>query len=426
MVCHLLLEPGQFRRLRHAQAAVVLLVDEEQPALVHDVRLIRPGPLGALQPYQVELPRRPRGDRPVLRARQVDLIRAVPGIPESGAPHVLQKGRRQLFAECPFEGRGNRRPQIPRRAPPLADPLVPVPSEDGAAALLVVPVQERAASEVVEELAPLVALAERVRELAGERFDGTGATAYVGGLGGLLADFSEAFGGIDGILLGVALAVVLVILLVVYRSPILPVAVLLTSLFGLGLASVVVYHLADNDVIELSGQSQGILFILVVGAATSALLSLDLYNPEAPPVNTVHPDGRVTYSAKGGRAETAVCALSTVALVNAWVARRARYARAGSPPALFLAQGGTRPTRSWLYQMTRRRGQEAGLDHINPHLFRHRRALELIERAGPRAAQMQLGHRQLSTTVNHYGFANAQGLRHAVRAVPMGFEQGES
>lgn len=159
---------------------------------------------------------------------------------------------------------------------------------------------------------------------------------------------------------------------------------------------------------------------------TSALLSLDLYNPEAPPVNTVHPDGRVTYSAKGGRAETAVCALSTVALVNAWVARRARYARAGSPPALFLAQGGTRPTRSWLYQMTRRRGQEAGLDHINPHLFRHRRALELIERAGPRAAQMQLGHRQLSTTVNHYGFANAQGLRHAVRAVPMGFEQGES
>lgn len=152
----------------------------------------------------------------------------------------------------------------------------------------------------------------------------------------------------------------------------------------------------------------------------SAVLSLDLYTPEAPPVNTVHPDGRVTYTAKGGRAETAVCALSTVALVDAWVARRARYARANSPPALFLAKGGTRPTRSALYQITLRRGKAAGLDHINPHLFRHRRALELIEHAGPRAAQMQLGHGQLSTTVNSYGFADTQGLRHAVRLVPMG------
>ncbi|WP_240917898.1 MMPL family transporter [Phycicoccus sp. HDW14] len=101
-----------------------------------------------------------------------------------------------------------------------------------------------------------------------------GLEAWVGGPGGLIADFSAAFAGIDGILLLVALVVVLVILLIVYRSPILPFAVLLSAVFGLSAASLVVYQLAKNDVITLSGQSQGILFILVVGAATDYALLL--------------------------------------------------------------------------------------------------------------------------------------------------------
>ena len=90
-----------------------------------------------------------------------------------------------------------------------------------------------------------------------------------------------AFSGIDGILLGVALAVVFVILLIVYRSPILPIAVLLTAVFGLALAALVVYPLAKHDVLELNGQSQGILFILVVGAATDySLLLVSRYKEE--------------------------------------------------------------------------------------------------------------------------------------------------
>src|SRR6478609_8848915 len=76
-----------------------------------------------------------------------------------------------------------------------------------------------------------------------------GLDGYVGGPGGLIADFAAAFAGIDGILLGVALLVVLVILLIVYRSPILPFAVLLSAVFGLSAASLVVYQLAVNDVI---------------------------------------------------------------------------------------------------------------------------------------------------------------------------------
>ena len=160
-------------------------------------------------------------------------------------------------------------------------PLTPVPSEDGQAALIVLPFDEAAASEVVEEQSPLVVAAEALGEAADAALAGTQLTAYVGGPGGLVADFSAAFAGIDGILLGVALLVVLVILLVVYRSPILPLAVLASALFGLSAASVVVYQLAANDLIELSGQSQGIMFILVVGAATDyALLLVSRFREE--------------------------------------------------------------------------------------------------------------------------------------------------
>ena len=97
-----------------------------------------------------------------------------------------------------------------------------------------------------------------------------------------LADFVTAFGGIDGILLGVALGVVFLILLIVYRSPILPFAVLLTAVFGLAAGrprrSTRWPGTASST---LNGQSQGILSILVVGAATDyALLLVARYREE--------------------------------------------------------------------------------------------------------------------------------------------------
>src|SRR5680860_222426 len=96
----------------------------------------------------------------------------------------------------------------------------------------------------------------------------TGLTSLVGGEGGILGDFVEAFGAIDGLLLGVALLVVLVILLVVYRAPVLPLVVLLSAVLGLGVASAAIYGLASSDLLDLNGQSQGMLFILAMGAAT--------------------------------------------------------------------------------------------------------------------------------------------------------------
>jgi RND superfamily putative drug exporter len=108
-----------------------------------------------------------------------------------------------------------------------------------------------------------------------------GLESHITGPGGIIADLVTAFEGIDGKLLGVALLAVFVILLLVYRSPVLPVAVLLTSLVGLSGAAMVVFHLARAGTITVSGMTQGILFILVVGAATDySLLLVARYREE--------------------------------------------------------------------------------------------------------------------------------------------------
>src|SRR5690606_26023703 len=87
-----------------------------------------------------------------------------------------------------------------------------------------------------------------------------------------------AFGGIDGLLLAVALSAVFIILLFVYRSLLLPFLVLLNSVFALCAAILVVYLLAKQGIIDLNGQSQGILSVLVIGAATDyALLFVSRY-----------------------------------------------------------------------------------------------------------------------------------------------------
>ncbi|WP_285761421.1 MMPL family transporter [Nocardiopsis ansamitocini] len=114
---------------------------------------------------------------------------------------------------------------------------------------------------------------EALRELLADRtIDGV--DVYVTGPAGFVADLTAAFAGIDGTLLAVALGAVLVILFVVYRSPLLPIVVIMASLLALVLAAAVVYAAASADLLQLNGQSQGILFILVVGACTDYALLL--------------------------------------------------------------------------------------------------------------------------------------------------------
>ncbi|OEV04249.1 MMPL family transporter [Streptomyces oceani] len=112
---------------------------------------------------------------------------------------------------------------------------------------------------------------ERIRDAAGAV---PGSTAHVGGPAATQADLSDAFAGIDGLLLGVALGVVLLILLLVYRSLLLPLVIMISSVLALSLASAVVHVLAERDLVRVDGQVQGILSILVIGAATDYALLL--------------------------------------------------------------------------------------------------------------------------------------------------------
>jgi RND superfamily putative drug exporter len=147
----------------------------------------------------------------------------------------------------------------------------PIPSEDGAAAQAFVPLSGSAD------------LGEASGELRDTLSSGlpAGVDLYITGPAGFSSDLASAFAGIDGLLLGVALAAVLVILVVVYRSLLLPLAVLATSMFALCLALLTVWHLARAGVLLLSGQTQGILFILVIGAATDyALLYVARFREE--------------------------------------------------------------------------------------------------------------------------------------------------
>ncbi|GHG54317.1 membrane protein [Sinomonas cellulolyticus] len=139
----------------------------------------------------------------------------------------------------------------------------PIPSSDGQAAEFIVPIADSGQLRAV------------VGDLRGA-LDGLpeGLRAYVTGPAGLTADLASAFGGIDGILLLVAVGAVFVILVLVYRSVVLPFVVLFSAVAALCGAVLAIYWLARAGWITLNGQSQGILSILVIGAATDYALLL--------------------------------------------------------------------------------------------------------------------------------------------------------
>ncbi len=158
-------------------------------------------------------------------------------------------------------------------------PAALIPSEDGRALLIPVSIKadlagEKLGNNTVTRLVIDTIRAKAQDDLSSYGLAVTGPAAYV-------ADFGKAFAGIDGILLVVALAVVFVILVLVYRSPFLPIAVLLSAVFGLSAAGFAVYELTKRGWLSVSGQSQGILSILVVGAATDyALLVVSRFREE--------------------------------------------------------------------------------------------------------------------------------------------------
>ncbi|MEV1288048.1 MMPL family transporter [Micromonospora sp. NPDC049679] len=159
------------------------------------------------------------------------------------------------------------------RVPGVVGPLPPpIPSQDGRALQVIVPLDEA----LGDELGPTV---DRLREITARTIPGL--AVHVTGPAGFLADLVEVFKNIDVTLLLVTATVVLVILLIVYRSPVLWIIPLLSAAMSYAVAAFVVYLLADADVIVLNGQAQGILTVLVFGAGTDyALLLIARYREE--------------------------------------------------------------------------------------------------------------------------------------------------
>lgn len=140
----------------------------------------------------------------------------------------------------------------------------PIPSTDNKAVEYIVPITDTKNNQTVVKNLRTVVTANKP----------AGMTSYVTGPAGLTADLVNAFGGIDGILLWVAVGAVFVILLLVYRAILLPFLVLFTAMFALTAAILIIYAFASWGWIKLNGQSQGILSILVIGAATDYSLLL--------------------------------------------------------------------------------------------------------------------------------------------------------
>jgi RND superfamily putative drug exporter len=148
----------------------------------------------------------------------------------------------------------------------------PVPATDGRALQIVVPLSTTGDATV---------LPNAVKDIRERARSHPGLTAHVTGPGGMAADVATIFDGADVRLLLIATIAVFIILVLVYRSIILPIVVLLTAQLAQTLASVAVYLLARDGVINLNGQSQGALILICIGTATDyALLIVGRYREE--------------------------------------------------------------------------------------------------------------------------------------------------
>lgn len=142
---------------------------------------------------------------------------------------------------------------------------------------------------------------------------GPGLTAYTTGAAGLLVDSVSAFNGIDGILLVVTGLVVIILLLLIYRSPFLWLVPILSVVGAIGLSEWAVYQLAVHAGLVVSGESGGILTVLVFGAGTDyALLLTARYREEL----HRHKDRHDAMRAAIGRASPAILASASTVILG--------------------------------------------------------------------------------------------------------------
>ncbi|MFE2262859.1 MMPL family transporter [Streptomyces griseosporeus] len=148
-----------------------------------------------------------------------------------------------------------------------------IPSKDGTTLMYPVASNEPGTDEKKRD-----ALVEDVRDVARSQ---DGLTVEVGGPGALATDASTIYQSLGGPLLYTTVGVVAVLLILIYRSPVLWLVPLVVAGIADYLSTGVAYGLHQAFGTTVSGQSSGIMTILVFGAGTDyALLLVSRYREE--------------------------------------------------------------------------------------------------------------------------------------------------
>ena len=160
-------------------------------------------------------------------------------------------------------------------------PIYAFPSQDGKAILGSISFDAKRIADQIGKEPALPKVIDSIRNYSDEFAKSGGFESHVTGFAAIFADLFKAFGGIDSTLLFWTLGIVALILIAVYRSPILWIFPLFSAVMAESMAGAVIYVLAKNEILTLDGQSQGILSVLVIGAATDyALLLIARYREE--------------------------------------------------------------------------------------------------------------------------------------------------
>ncbi len=177
----------------------------------------------------------------------------------------------------------------------------PIPSADGKATIVQVPIP----GNVVDGVSELRAQLARNRP--------SGLQASVTGPAGQAADFVAVWSGLDGKILGATVIVVTIVLLLTYRSPVLWLVPLLTVGVSYNLATAALYLLARKTGMVVSSETTGILPVLVFGAGTDyALLLIARYREEL----KRHADHRVAMAVAWRRAVPAIAASAATVSIS--------------------------------------------------------------------------------------------------------------
>src|SRR3954470_10112560 len=199
------------------------------------------------------------------------------------------------------------------RKPLVLEARKPVFSPNGAAAIVVQPVQPGDGSGDAFQVA-----VQSIRDRVGE--PGEGLEVKLTGAAGFSLDAIKVFSGINGTLLYAAAGIVLVLLIIIYRSPVFWAIPFFTVLLAEGASRGAGYLLAEAGV-TINGQTGGILPVLVFGAGTDyALLLVSRYREELRRHEDKHEAMRVALRSAGpailASGLTVIAALLTLSIAE--------------------------------------------------------------------------------------------------------------